>query len=98
MIQLQTLNYCINTGSLQILQDNNITKDYFSEYEDEYDFIKSHYDEYKTVPDMETVLSKFSEFEPLQVTESERYLVDTLREEYLYSKSVPVIKHAAEWL
>lgn len=98
MIQLQTLNYCINTGSLQILQDNNITKDYFSEYEDEYDFIKSHYDEYKTVPDMETVLSKFSEFEPLQVTESERYLVDTLREEYLYSKSVPVIKHAAELL
>lgn len=98
MVQLQILNRVLETKDISILVNNNLTKDYFIEYPDEYSFIKQHYENYKTVPDIETFLSNFQDFEVLTVNESERYLVDTIREEYLYSKSVPVIKHAAELL
>lgn len=98
MVQLQILNYILSTKSISILVDNGITKDYFTEYPDEYDFILDHNDNYKQVPDMETFVGKFPDFEPIEVTESERYLVDTIREEHLYSQSVPVIKKAAELL
>lgn len=98
MVQLQILNRVLETKDISILVNNNLTEDYFIEYPDEYSFIKQHYENYKTVPDIETFLSNFQDFEVLTVNESERYLVDTIREEYLYSKSVPVIKHAAELL
>ena len=98
MVTLQILNKIISTKDISIITDNNLTIDYFLEYEDEYSFIKEHFDNYKNVPDTETFINKFPDFELLEVTESDRYLVDAIREEYLYSKSVPVIKKAAELL
>ena len=98
MVSLQILNRVISTKDISIITDNNLTIDYFLEYEDEYSFIKEHFDNYKNVPDTETFINKFPDFELLEVNESDRYLVDAIREEYLYSKSVPVIKKAAEVL
>ena len=98
MVSLQILNKIISTKDISIITDNNLTIDYFLEYEDEYSFIKEHFDNYKNVPDTETFINKFPDFELLKVNESDRYLVDAIREEYLYSKSVPVIKKAAELL
>ena len=98
MIQLQFLNYVLETKDFSLIQNNGFTVDYFTEYPDEFLFIKNHYDEYKKVPDIETFLSKFDNFSVLEVKESERYLVNTLNEEYLYVKSVPVIKKTAELL
>lgn len=98
MVQLQFLNYILAKKDINPLLSNNIGEKYFTEYVDEYNFIVDHYNEYKTVPDIETFISAFSDFELLEVSESERYLVNTIREEYLYSKSVPIIKKAAELL
>ena len=42
MIQLQILNYVLASKSLSILQDNNIGKEYFTEYPDEIEFIEDH--------------------------------------------------------
>ena len=98
MVSLQILNKIISTKDISIITDNNLTIDYFLEYEDEYSFIKEHFDNYKNVPDTETFINRFPDFELLEVNESDRYLVDAIREEYLYSKSVPVIKKAAELL
>lgn len=98
MVQLQIINKILATKDISILVDNNLTVDYFLEYEAEYNYLKDHFDTYKNVPDAESFVSNFTDFELLQVTESDRYLVDTLREEYLYSKTVPVIKKAAELL
>ena len=98
MVQLQLLNYVLAKKDISVLLDNNINGDYFAEYSEEYQFIADHYTNYKNIPDTETFVEKFPEFELIEVTETERYLVDTIREEYLYSKSVPVIKHAAELL
>lgn len=98
MVQLQFLNYILASKNISALTDNGIGEEYFSEYLDEYKFIKNHYDEYKVVPDIPTFMNTFENFKLLEVQENERYLINTIREEYLYSKSVPVIKKAAELL
>ena len=48
------------------------------------------------VPDKTTFVSKFNDFEFVEVTESEKYMVETLQEQYTYSKLVPCVKKIAE--
>ena len=98
MIALQVLSKVINTADNSVIEDNLLTAEYFVGYEEEYDFIQNHLKQYGNVPDKATFLSKFPQIELVEVTESDRYLVDTIREEYLYYKSVPVIQKAAELL
>ena len=98
MVALQILNKILSTKDFSIVEDNLLTEDYFVGYTDEFQFIKDHVKQYGTVPDKETFLSKFPEIDLIEVTESDKYLVDTIREEYLYYKSVPVIQKAAELL
>ena len=98
MVAIQILNKILTTGDASILQDNNLTRDYFVGFEDEYDFLIDHLKEYGNVPDKTTFISKFNDFEFVDVQESDRYLVDTIREEYLYYQSVPVLQKAAELL
>ena len=85
MIQLQFLNYVLASKDYSIIQDNNITPEYFIEYEDEFKFIQNHYETYKNVPDTETFLSNFNDFDLLEVSESEKYLVSTTK---LLNKSI----------
>lgn len=98
MVSLQIISKILATKNLAILEENLLTVDYFVGYEDEYNFIVSHNEEYGGVPDKSTFLAKFPEIELVEVTESDRYLVDTIREEYLYYKSVPVVQKIAELL
>lgn len=98
MVSLQILSKIIATKDVSIIQNNNLTVDYFVGYEDEYNFIFSHLNEYGYVPDKVTVLAKFPELDLVDVQESDKYLVDTIREEYLYYKSVPVVQKVAELL
>lgn len=98
MVALQILSKVLSTKDISIIDDNLLTKDYFVGYENEYEFIMNHYKQYDNVPDKSTFLSKFPDVELVEVTESDRYLVDTIREEYLYYQSVPVIQKAAELL
>lgn len=92
MIQQQFISYIINNRDMSLITLNNITSDYFSEYEEEFSYIQKHYDTYGTTPDRETFLSKFSDFILINVNESPRYLVDSLQEEYLYLKSLNVFE------
>lgn len=96
MVELQILNRILKEKSDSILKLNNITDEYFSQYKEEYQFIKSHQTEYGNIPDVETFLSNFPDFEIIQVEESNEYLVDTFREEHLYGLSVPVIQKLSE--
>lgn len=98
MIQLQIISKILATQNFNIVEDNLLTGDYFVGYEQEIDFIKEHYKQYGNVPDKATFLSKFPDIELVDVTESDKYLVDTIREEYLYNKSVPIVQHIAELL
>ena len=98
MVALQIISKILSTKDISILEDNLLTVDYFVGYENEYDFVVAHTKEYGSVPDKATFLSKFPDIDLVEVTESDRYLVDTIREEYLYYKSVPVVQKIAELL
>ena len=98
MVDLQIISKVLNTGKLDILSDNDITADYFPEYRDEIDFIFEHYEKYGNVPDKATFLNAFQDIDLVEVSESDKYLVDKIREEYLYYKVVPVITKAADIL
>lgn len=98
MIQLQVLNKVLTDKSLALLNNNSLTKEHFNQYAEEYDFILEHYRQYGNVPDDETILAKFPEFELLNVTESDKYLIEGIQEEYLYNKCVPILSKSAELL
>ena len=98
MIQLQWLSKILQDKSLDIVEQNCLSADYFNEYAEEFRFIQDHVREYGNVPDKATFLAKFPDIELVEVTETERYLVDTLKEEYLYQQSIPVLQKTAELL
>ena len=81
MIQLQVLNYLLDTGDSSILLMNNLSDEYFSKYKKEYEFIKNHLNTYGKVPDKETFLGEFPDFDIIKVNESSHYLLDALYED-----------------
>lgn len=98
MVQLQILSKILETADNSIIENNLLTEEYFTGYTEEYGFIQEHIKQYGNVPDKTTFLAKFPTFEIVTVAESDQYLVDTAREEFLYYKSIPVIQKAAELL
>lgn len=98
MVVLQILNKIIATQNYQIVLNNNLTKDMFTEYEDEFDYINNFFESYQKVPDRETFLSTFPEFSLIDVRETDRFLLDKLHEEYLYKQIVPIIQETAQKL
>lgn len=98
MVELQILNKVLSDKSLNILTSNDIGEDYFQQYREEYTYILQHKEQYGNVPDIETFLAKFPDFDIVLVNEGEQYLVTTFQEEYLYSQAVPVITKLSELL
>ena len=96
MVKLQILSKCLNTGSFDIVTQNNLMEDYFLEYEEEFNFIRRHVSLYGKVPDKETMLQNFPDFPIIEVKETDDFLISTLREEYLYSQMVSVVQETAD--
>ena len=96
MTELQVISRVLNQQSSAIVEDNNITDDYFITYPEEYQFIKQHKEQFGNVPDKETFLARFPNFQIIDVRETDDYLVDTFIEEHLYALTVPVINKTAE--
>lgn len=96
MVELQLINKILKDKSLDIITDNYITPEYFHQYKEEFRYILQHKEEYGNVPDTETFLDKFPDFDIIKVEESDEFLIKTFREEYLYSKAVPVLTHISE--
>jgi len=78
LIQLQFLNRVLDTRDASLIVINNLTEEYFSDYLGEFRYIRTHLDTYGNVPDKESFLSKFPEFDVLNVTETDSYLIDEL--------------------
>lgn len=100
MVEVQIISKIISTSDYSFIEDNLITDEFFegTGFEDEFAFIQKHYKTYGDVPDKMTFQGAFPEFEFVDVAESDRYLLDTLREEYLYRQSVPVVKQIGKLL
>ena len=78
MIQLQVLNYIVDSQDSSMLLVNNLNKEFFSDYVDEYKYIVEHIKTYGNVPDKASFLSKFPNFDIIEVNESPKYLIDKL--------------------
>lgn len=98
MVDLQILNLILNKKDYSIVNLNNLNADYFPAYKAEFEFIQNHYEKYKQVPDKQTFINHFPDFKFFDVTESERYLVDGIQEEYLYNTTVPILQKMDELL
>lgn len=81
MIQLQVLNYILDSKDPSFLLMNNLTKEFFSDYSEEFEFINSHYLSYGKIPDKLTLLEKFPDFDIIEVEETPKYLIDALYED-----------------
>lgn len=91
MIELQLINYILEKRSFSLLQQNNITADFFVTYAAEASYLFNHYEKYKNVPDKETFLSSFEEFDLFSVSESEQYMIETIQEQHMYNQMVPFV-------
>ena len=98
MVVLQTINKIIKTSNFDLVLNNNLLKEMFLNYEEEFEYIDNFYKQYGKVPDKETFLNQFPDFNLIEVTESDKYLIDKINEEYLYFKTVPVVQEVAEKL
>lgn len=78
MVQLQALNKIIQTGDTSVLLMNNLNDEFFSDYKQEFNYIKEHVNKYGNCPDMTSFVSKFPDFDVIEVKETISYLVDEL--------------------
>lgn len=78
MVQLQVLNAIIESRNPSMLLLNNLTEEFFSDYPNEFGFIKRHLAEYGKIPDRVSFLDKFPDFELIEVTEPTSYLLTEL--------------------
>lgn len=81
MIQLQFINALLSSKDKSLLIVNNIDDSFFSDYKNEFNFIKNHINLYNTIPDKETFLANFPNFDIIEVNETQRYLIDALYED-----------------
>lgn len=84
MIQLQVLNYILNTKDYSLITLNNLNEKYFSNYTSEFRFIKNHVEAYNQVCDIETFLAAFPNFKDslFVVNEKPSYLIEELIKDY----------------
>ena len=98
MIQNQFINKLLQTQDTSLIIVNNLDVSFFSDYPEEFRFIKNHIDSYGNVPDRTTFLSKFSDFDIFEVNESNDYLIDELYEDRNKRKLASVFKKVRECL
>ena len=80
--QLQVLNKVLNTKDYSIILLNNLDERYFYNYVAEFKFIKKHYETYQTVPDKLTFAAAFPDFDLIEVTEPDNYLLEQLTRDF----------------
>lgn len=82
MIKEQFINYLLATNDSSIVTTNNIDERYFSGFSNEWKYIKNHIDKYGSIPDRESFLNRFPDFDIIDVKEPKNYLVDSLFKNY----------------
>ena len=96
MVQLQLINKILSTNDTSVLLLNNLNEDFFSDYTEEYRWIKHHLDTYGNCPDIHSFLDKFPDFDVIQVNETNTYLIDELYQDYNKRKLAKVFNHVRD--
>lgn len=98
LAQVQILSKVLSSQDYSLIRDNLLDESYFTGYESEYEFIKDHFNKYKKVPDELSFLDKFPDFNIVEVTDSDQYLLATIKEQHLFMKFTEVMPEVASML
>jgi replicative DNA helicase len=80
--QFQIINKVLQNKDYSLITLNNLSAEHFYGYKAEYEFIKAHYNSYRTVPDRLTFVQHFPEFTIQDVNEPDNYLIEQLFNDY----------------
>lgn len=80
--QFQIINKILQNKDYSLITLNNLSVEYFFNYQAEYEFIKTHYEVYHTIPDRLTFLNSFPEFTIQDVNEPDTFLIEQLYKDY----------------
>ena len=89
------MNYIVKSGDTSLISLNNLNEDYFSDYREEFKFIENHIRTYNKVPDIETFLARFKDFDVVDVRESEAYLISALVDDFNTRKLAATFKRVS---
>ena len=76
------INYCLDTKDSSIIIMNRLDESFFPNCKAEWNYITTHFNKYGNIPDKETFLASFPEFELMHVSEPIQYLIDELYKEH----------------
>lgn len=97
IIQNQFINKILASKDPTLITLNNLTDEFFSDYKDEFNYIKNHLQRYGNIPDEATFLNVFPDFDIIPVNESDKYLLDSLyddRNKRLLAKTFNKVREA----
>ena len=86
MVQEQILNYILDTKDSSLIILNRLDDSFFPNYKNEWSYINNHFNTYGVIPDKESFLNSFPDFDLIKVNEPLQYLVDELYTEHQSTK------------
>ena len=98
MIELQCINNILAENNIYSYLEEGINADFFPNYTKEWNYILEHYKKYGKVPDQATFLANFTEFDLLDVLEPQKYLLENLREDYVFRNAADLFNESVELL
>ena len=98
MIEIQIINYILHTKNWNFIIDNGIDGSYFSTCYSQFKYISDYVNKYDQVPDIITFFKNFPDFENIQVTDSEAYLLDELKYHKVENFSVKMFNQVRDIL
>lgn len=81
MVQEQIINYIIDTKDTSLIILNRLDDSFFPAYKAEWNYILNHFNTYGSIPDKESFLASFPDFDLIKVTEPIQYLIDEIYKE-----------------
>lgn len=98
LIEESYISRLLDEPSLDLYREQGLTVEMFLTCKDEIQFIEAHWAQYKQLPDKMIFLQKFKDFQMLDVSESMEYLATRIKENFLYTRMVPMIQKAGDLL
>ena len=81
MVQEQIINYIIDTKDTSLIILNRLDDSFFPAYKSEWNYILNHFNTYGSIPDKESFLTSFPDFDLIKVNEPIQYLIDEIYKE-----------------
>lgn len=91
------LNAVIDSGDMPLAQSSNL-EGVFDVYGEVWDWIKSYYDRYESLPDKDKIARQYGEFEFIKTTGSLKYYIDESHKRVAEFKLASAMKQAAQLL